>query len=92
MSEPIELVTVHFAQGQWEAEIVKARLETNGIPAILRYEAMGRILGVTVDALGRVEVQVASEDADRATDVLGEESPFSPPKDESPDVAPKDES
>jgi len=81
MSEPTELVTVAFAQGQWEAEIIKTRLEADGIQAILRYEALGPILGVTIGALGRVEVQVAPDDESRAIEVLeSKPRPEDPPE------------
>lgn len=76
MSESTELVTVCFAQGQWEAKVIKSRLEADGIQAILRYEAMGPILGVTIGALGRVEIQVAPEDEARAIQVLEDQPPI----------------
>jgi len=40
------------------AQVVRAKLESAGIPVLLKYEAIGQIMGLTVDGLGRVEVQV----------------------------------
>lgn len=52
------LVKVYESQGAFPAEVVKAKLEANGIPALLKWESVGRIIGITVDGLGRVEVHV----------------------------------
>ncbi len=65
-SEP--LVEVYKSQGIFAAEVVKAKLEANGIPAMLKYESVGQIIGITVDGLGRVEVHVpAPFEADALT-------------------------
>ena len=70
MPEEIKLTTVYVAVGQPEAEIIKGRLENEGIPAVLRYESAGLIYGITVDGLGQVEVQVPSVLADKARQIL----------------------
>jgi hypothetical protein len=67
----IELTTVYIAVGQPEAQIIKGRLEADGIPAMLRYESAGLIYGITVDGLGQVEVQVPSSLAAEARQILG---------------------
>ncbi len=51
-------VTVYVAQGQLEANVVKARLEAEGIPVLLQYESLGVVYGLTVDGLGQVKVMV----------------------------------
>jgi hypothetical protein len=70
LSKEAELTTVYVANGQPEAEIIKGRLESEGIPSILRYEAAGFIYGLTIDGLGQVEVQVPSSLAQRAKRIL----------------------
>lgn len=70
MPEDVDLVTVYIANGQIEAEIIKGRLESEGIPAIFRYESAGLVYGLTVDGLGQVEVQVPSSLSQQATEVL----------------------
>ncbi len=70
MSEEVSLITVYVASGQPEAEIVKGRLESEGVPAILRYESAGPIYGLTIDGLGQVEVQVPSTFAQHAKKIL----------------------
>ena len=70
MPEETGLTTVYIANGQPEAEIVKGRLENEGIPAVLRYESAGIVYGLTVDGLGQVEVQVPSYLAQNAREIL----------------------
>jgi len=67
------LVTVYISQGMLPAQVVLGKLESAGIPALLRYEAIGQIIGLTVDGLGRVEVQVPEEYAADAEYLLEEE-------------------
>ena len=70
MPEETSLITVYVASGQLEAEIIKGRLESEGIPAMLRYEAAGLIYGLTIDGLGQVEIQVPSPLAQHAREIL----------------------
>lgn len=64
------LVKVYESQGIYAAEVVKAKLEASGIPAMLKYESIGQVMGLTVDGLGRVEVYVSAEYADEAADLV----------------------
>jgi Zn-dependent alcohol dehydrogenase len=73
MPEEVRLTTVYIAVGQPEAQIIKGRLENEGIPAVLRYESAGIIYGITVDGLGQVEVQVPAFLAEEARQILGVE-------------------
>ncbi len=70
MTGKIKLVTVYTAIGQPEAEIIRGRLEVEGIPAILRYESVGNVYGITVDGLGQVEIQVPVDYAHEAKQIL----------------------
>ena len=72
MIESQDLCLVYISQGPLQAEVMKGKLEAAGIPVLLRYEAIGRILGLTVDGLGRVEVLVPLEFEEAARDVLKE--------------------
>jgi hypothetical protein len=67
-----KFVTVYVASGQPEAEIIRGRLESLGIPAVLKYESAGVVFGLTVDGLGQVEVQVPSDVSRKAKALLGE--------------------
>jgi len=73
MTEP-RLVTVYVSQGMLPAEVVRAKLESAGIPVLLKYEAIGQIIGLTVDGLGRVDVLVPEEYAADAEYLLQEET------------------
>jgi hypothetical protein len=70
LPEESGLTTVYIANGQPEAEIVKGRLENEGIPAVLRYESAGIVYGLTINGLGQVEVQVPSSLAQQAREIL----------------------
>jgi hypothetical protein len=70
MEKEINLVTVYVASSQPEAHIIKGRLEDEGIPAVLKYESLGVVYGITVDGLGRVEVQVPENMADSAAKII----------------------
>jgi hypothetical protein len=67
------LVKVYESQGIFAAEVVKAKLEANGIPVLLKYESVGQIFGLTVDGLGRVEVHVPAQYAEEALDLVDED-------------------
>ena len=73
MTEP-QLVTVYVSQGMLPAEVVRSKLESAGIPVLLKYEAIGQIIGLTVDGLGRVDVLVPEEYAADAEYLLQEET------------------
>ncbi len=76
-----ELVVVFVSQGPLAAEVARSKLEANGIPAMLRYQAIGRVLGLTVDGLGQVEVLVQASHLRAAREVL-QESSVLPPEEE----------
>lgn len=67
-----ELAVVYETQGITRAEIVKAKLASAGIPAVLQYESLGPVLAVTVDGLGKVKVLVRKEDEQTAIELLKE--------------------
>lgn len=51
-------IVAYRAWGKIEAEIVKGRLESAGIPVLLDYESAGQAIGVIIDGLGEVRVLV----------------------------------
>ncbi len=77
------LVTVYVSQGMLPAQVVRGKLESAGIPVLLKYEAIGQIIGLTVDGLGRVEVQVPEECVVDAEYLLQEEEVITEPEDDS---------
>jgi hypothetical protein len=73
--EAAELVVVYTAQGHMRANVIKSKLEAAGIAAILSYEALSRIYGLTVDGIGQVRVLVRPDAAAEARRLLAEENP-----------------
>jgi hypothetical protein len=70
MSASKQLVTVRTAN-YLEAQIIKGRLESEGIPVLLSYESAGLVYGITVDGLGKVKIMVPGNLADEAKEILG---------------------
>jgi len=54
-----------------EAWIIKGRLESEGIPALLSYESAGLVYGLTIDGLGEVEIKVPGHLVKEAKEILG---------------------
>ena len=67
------LISVYVAQGLMKAQVIKAKLETAGIPVLLDYESIGPIIGITVDGLGEVCILVPEGYVDEARMVIEEE-------------------
>ncbi len=63
---------VAVVPGMVRANIIRGRLETEGIPVRLRYEAAGTIYALTLDGLGEVELLVPSSCLERARDILSQ--------------------
>jgi hypothetical protein len=54
-----------------EAQIIKGRLESEGIPVLLSYESAGLVYGLTIDGLGEVKIMVPKRLAEEAKEILG---------------------
>jgi hypothetical protein len=65
---------VYVAMNHLEAEVVRGLLESEGIPALLQYESVGLIYGLTIDGMGETKILVPEPMAERARALLGEES------------------
>lgn len=70
MSEKEPLVTIYIAR-QIEAQIIKGRLENEGIPVLLSYDSASLVYGLTVDGLGEVRIMVPEHLAEEAKQILG---------------------
>ena len=75
------MTTVYRTAGLLQAEVIKGRLESAGIPVVLDYESAGRVIGITVNGLGEVRVLVPDGRAEDALELLtaaegdGQETP-----------------
>jgi hypothetical protein len=73
MSGDKRLVSVY--RGNYlQAQIVKGHLESEGVPALLRYEGAGLVYGVTVDGLGEARVMVPEDLAAEAETIIADRS------------------
>jgi len=70
MSARKQLVSVRTTT-YMEAQVIKGRLESEGIPVLLSYESAGLIYGITVDGLGEVKIMVPKALAKEAKEILG---------------------
>ena len=70
MPEEERLVTVCTAR-QIEAQVIKGRLENEGIPVLLSYDSASLVYGFTVDGLGEVRIMVPQHLAEEAKEILG---------------------
>ena len=68
-----EPVVVWQAANPMEAQIVRGRLQSAGIPAIVRGESMGRIYGFVYGGLAERDVLVPAPLAETAEEILSEE-------------------
>lgn len=68
-----EPAVVWQAANPMEAQIVKGRLQSAGIPAIVRGESMGRIYGFVYGGLAERDVLVPAPLAQSAEEILSEE-------------------
>ncbi len=61
---------VRTVGGELEAEAIRTALESAGIPVHIKMESVARLIAVTVDGLGKVEVLVPPDRLDEARDIL----------------------
>lgn len=61
---------VFLAQGTLEAEVIRGKLESNEIPAMLQYESVGLVYGLTTGPLAAVRVLVPVALAETARALL----------------------
>ncbi len=61
---------VYRASGMTNARIVAGRLEAEGIPFRLKYEAAGEIYAIVINGLGEVEILVPQDAFETAQRVL----------------------
>jgi len=66
------LEKVYTASGQLQAHVIKGRLESEGIPVLLRYDSGSTVFALTVDGLGEVHLLVPREEAVRARKILSQ--------------------
>ncbi len=76
----LKLVRVYLSNGPLGAEVVKSKLESAGIPVLLRSEAQS-VFPMTIDGMGEVEVMVPQEHEQAALELLEQEQEEKAPDD-----------
>jgi len=66
-TEPVVIANV---QGEFEEQALRTFLEANGIPTVVRGEALRKTHAFILDGLGAVEIMVAPEHAAAARDLI----------------------
>ena len=66
-SEPVVVATV---QGEFEEQALRTFLEANGIPTVVRGEALRKTHAFVLDGLGAVQIMVAPEHVLQARDLI----------------------
>jgi hypothetical protein len=61
---------VYTAEGEIEAQQIRAFLEANDIPCVFHGEALRKTHGLTLDGLGMVEIHVPEEFMEEAKDLI----------------------
>jgi hypothetical protein len=70
--EAVKWVVIRANISPGEAVVIRGRLESEGIPAVVQQEAVGAVLGLTVGPLGSAKVLVPEPQAEQALEILAE--------------------
>jgi hypothetical protein len=70
--EVVKWVVIRTNISPGEAVVIRGRLESEGIPAVVQQEAVGSVLGLTVGPLGSARVLVPEPQAEQALEILAE--------------------
>lgn len=65
-----DLVVICTVPDEITASIIKSHLESEGIPALLKWESAGRVFGLTVSGLGQVSILVPEEFAEESKHII----------------------
>jgi len=70
MTKQLGFTVIYTAQGQLIANVIKAHLESEGIPVLLEYQSAGVVYGVAVNGLGEVKILVPEKFAEEAKHII----------------------
>jgi hypothetical protein len=70
MTEKSNFEVIKIVQGELSANVIKAHLESEGIPVYLKYESAGIIYGITADGIGEVRILVPHQFVDEARKII----------------------
>jgi hypothetical protein len=67
-----DTVIVETTSGMIEAEIIRGLLESRGLSVLLFQESAGKVYGLGVGRLGRVDLMVPLDQADEARQIVAD--------------------
>lgn len=70
------VVSIYQANGELEARVIQSLLESYGIASFLVSHASGSVHPFTIDGLGKVDVVVAEETAQKAKRIIEDAEDF----------------
>lgn len=77
MQKDDEIVTLRTFYNPMEAEIVRTRLEANGIPSLITDESLGVLYPVYNQGGGGIKLKVFAKDVEKCEEILSQENPLS---------------
>lgn len=70
MNSKTEWVEIDTVQGEVRANVIKALLESDGIPVMLRFKSGGSVYPFSVGSLGEVKILVPRFFAEKAKELI----------------------
>jgi hypothetical protein len=70
VADKSEFIVIKIVQGEARANVIKAHLESEGIPVYLKYESAGIIYGIIADGIGEVKILVPREFQEEAKRII----------------------
>lgn len=77
MQKDDEIVTFRTYYNPMEAEIIRTKLEANGIPSFITDESLGILYPVYNQGGGGIKLKVFARDVEKCEEILSEENPLS---------------
>ncbi|MBS1521745.1 MAG: DUF2007 domain-containing protein [Bacteroidetes bacterium] len=77
MQKDDEILTFRTFYNPMEAEIIRTKLEANGIPSFIADESLGVLYPVYNQGGGGIKLKVFARDVERCEEILSEENPLS---------------
>ena len=69
MANKESLIVIHSTPNEFEANVIKSHLESEGIPAMLECDTWGRLYGLTY-TIGAIKILVPKEFAEEARQII----------------------
>jgi hypothetical protein len=68
------LAEIRVVEGFLEGEILKSKLDSYGIPCMLKEESARRLFGLTLNGLGKIKVMIPVQYKEKAEEILNEKA------------------